>query len=102
LVPVGLCVSSAGNGEVLSLSANRPSGLSDPDGLAANSILGVIEGFVEERSTLVNAVGLGVLEVWVGINTDPVTGIDDSVVGTVDPGSPGIDVSDTNTAQSSS
>jgi len=102
LVPVGLGVSSARNGKVFSLSANRPSSLSDPDGLAADSILGVVEGFVEERCTLVNAVGLGVLEVWVGINTDPVTGIDDSVVGSVDPGSPGIDMADTNTAQRSS
>jgi hypothetical protein len=92
LVPVGLGVGGVGNSEVLSLSANRPSGLSDPDRLAADGTLGVVESLVEERSTLVNAVVLGVLEVWVGINTDPVTSIDNSIVGSVNPSRPGIDV----------
>lgn len=100
MVPVGLGVVSAGNGEVLSLSGNRPSSLSDPDRLATNSTLGVIESFVEERSTLVNTICLGILEVWVGINTNEVTSIDDSVVRSVNPGGPGINVANSDTAQS--
>ncbi len=99
MVPVGLCVGSVGNGKVLSLAGNRPSSLGNPDRLAANSTLGVVEGFVEESSSLVDAIGFGVLEVWVGINTDPVGGTDDSVVGSVHPSSPGVDVADSNAAQ---
>lgn len=44
---------------------------------------------------------MSVLEVWVGINTDPITVVNNSLVGTIDPGSPSIDVTNRSSAQSS-
>lgn len=99
MVPVGLGIVSTGNSKVLSLASNGPSGLGDPNILAANGTLGVVQSLVEESSALADAIGLSVLEVWVGINTDPVAGVDNGVVGSVDPGGPGIDMTNTDTAQ---
>jgi hypothetical protein len=43
-----------------------------------------------------NAVGHGVLKVWVGVHSNEIRRIDDSLVGTVDPGSPGVNMTDLN------
>jgi len=91
-VPVGLGVGERWNTEVLSLSANGPSGLSDPDVLAANSVLGVRESLLEEVFALSDVVCHGVLEVWVGVNSDPVACGDNSRVRSINPGSPGVNV----------
>ena len=48
----------------------------------------------EEAVPIVDAIGHGILEVWVRVHADEVGGADDSVVGAVDPGSPGINVTD--------
>lgn len=91
-MPVGLGIVERWNTKVLSLSADGPSGLGDPDLLVANCVLGVRESLLEEVFALSDIVGHGVLEVWVSVNSDPVACGDNSRVGTINPGSPGINV----------
>jgi len=78
LVPVGLGVVSGWDTQVCGLSANGPSSLSDPDRLAGDS-LGVADSLLEERLSAGDGVGLGVLEVWVSVDTDPVNGVEDII-----------------------
>jgi hypothetical protein len=56
---------------------------------------------LEEARSVLNAVGLSGLEVWVGIHSDPVDGVDDGLVRSVDPSSPGVNVTDGGSAQRS-
>lgn len=82
---VGCAEDLAGNGLPVSLSVldgshaltrertrHRPTSLGDPDRLALRSGNGGIVGVEEQRGTVLDTVGLGVLEVWVSINTQPV------------------------------
>ena len=79
LIPVGLCVCERWNSQVLRLSADRPSSLGDPDGLASNSALGSSQGRVEQALALGNAVGHCILEVGVCVHSDEVAGANDLV-----------------------
>lgn len=99
-VPVCLGIGSAWDGEVLGWTADWPAGLGDPDRLALSSVGGVAESLLEERGALVDTVDLSVLEVWVGVNTDPVDGGDDVAVGSVDPSSPGVNVANRGSGES--
>lgn len=56
---------------------------------------------MEETWAVLDAVGLGSLEVWVGVHSDPIASIDDGLVRAVDPSSPGVDVTDGGSAQGS-
>jgi hypothetical protein len=100
-IPVCLGVGSIGNSEVGSRAAYRPSGLSDPDWLSTNSSLCGTESILEETWAVLDAVGLGGLEVWVGVHSNPIASIDDGLVRAVDPSSPGVDVTDGGSAQGS-
>lgn len=68
------------------------SSLGDPDGLTTGGLLGLAESVLEERLGLGDVVGHRVLEVGVGVHTNPVTGINDGLVGSVVPGGPGVNV----------
>lgn len=83
VVPVGLSVGSAGDSITLVGTANWPASLGDPDWSATSDILGDGESILEEVGSSINAVGLGVLEVWVFVNTEPVQVVDDLGVGAV-------------------
>jgi hypothetical protein len=54
------------------------------------------ESVIEELLAGLNAVDHGVLEVWVGVHSNEIGRIDDSLVGTVDPSSPGVNMTDLN------
>jgi hypothetical protein len=56
----------------------------------------LIESVIEELCAGPNAVDHGVLEVWVGVHSNEIGRIDDSLVRTVDPGSPGVNMTDLN------
>lgn len=60
------------------------------------------ESILEEASTVLDSVVLGALVVWVGIHSEEVAVVNDSLVRSIDPGSPCIDVTNWNTAQSGS
>lgn len=98
-VPVLLCVLWAGNGEVLSLSADRPSSLGEPQLFSSNSSSGLAECRLVESGTAINRVGESVLKVWECVDTDPVDGVNDSLVRTVDPRGPSIDVTNWSTCK---
>jgi hypothetical protein len=102
VVPVGLGVLNRSNTLALGLTADWPAGLSDPDGLVTRVLLDVVHGFLEQRLAVRDVVVVGVLEVGVGINAEPVAGINDRLVGGVGPGSPGVDVADGGILQASS
>lgn len=94
-----LGVGNTGNGEVLSLTADGPSGLSNPDGLTTGGTGSRVIGSPEEVVSGFDAVGFGVLEEGVLVDTEPVNSLDDGVVGRVGPGIPGINVTDLDAAQ---
>lgn len=60
------------------------------------------KSILEEGGTVVNAVGHGVLEIRVRVHSDEVAGVDDGLVGAVDPGRPGVDVTNWYFAQTRS
>jgi len=91
-IPVGLSVVSGWDSEVLGLSSYRPSGLSDPDVLVACPILDCLKSFVEESLAACDVVGHGVLEVRVGIRSNPISSLNNSSVARIVPRSPSIDV----------
>lgn len=82
-------------------TTDGPASLSNPDGLATGGGLGLLEGFDEERLGILDGVRHGALEVGVRVHGDPVTLVDDGVVGGVHPGGPGVDVADGGTTQGS-
>lgn len=94
LLPVRLGVLERGDGLAEVLAADGEAGLGDPDGLAADGALGSLHGSVEQVLAVLNGVVVGVLEVGVGVQADPVASIDGSLVGAVDPRVPGVDVAD--------
>lgn len=81
VVPVGLCVCGRGNGQVLLVTADGPTGLGNPERLAVGSRVDLVDGILEERLSAGDVVGVGVLEVRVGIETEPVDSLNDGVVG---------------------
>lgn len=99
LLPVLLSVLGAGNGLVPSLAGDGPAGLGDPNGLAASGGDGGSVGLVEKGTSVVDGVALVVLVVGVLVNTDPVDGVEDGLVGRVSPDVPGVDVADGNLGQ---
>ena len=94
VLPEVLSILVGGLGLVLSLAADGPASLSDPDGLATGSGGSLIEGILEQVVAVLNAVGLGVLKVGVSVHAEPVAGVNEGLVGLVDVGSPGVDVAD--------
>lgn len=68
--------------------------LSDPHILAHGCANGGIVGVEEETCSVLDAVLVDGLEVWVCVYTNPVEGFDERVVGGVNVGSPGVDVAD--------
>lgn len=101
MVPVCLGVLRACDSLVLSRSGHGPASLSNPDRLALGSGLSLTKSVVEEGLTLVDAVGHGVLEVWVGVHSEPVASADECVVGAVHIRGPGVDVTNGDVCQSS-
>ena len=71
-----------------------PAGLGHPDGLAADGALDGVESAVEQVTAVLNVVALAVLVVGVLVDTDPVHGVDDGLVGAVHPDVPRVDVAD--------
>jgi len=92
LAPVGLGVGNRGNGGTVCWASNRPTGLSHPDLLAPRSRDCSIVGAEESGVTVCDAVGLGVLVVWVGIHAEEVGSINHGLVAAIDPRGPGVDV----------
>ena len=92
VVPESLGVLGGGDGLAKGLAADGVAGLGDPDGLPGGGGLGLTEGVEEELLVVLDAVVEGVLEVGVGVDADPVTGVSDGLVGAVDPSGPGVDV----------
>lgn len=80
-------------------TADGPTSLGDPDLLVASGGLQVVDTSLEETLGIVDGVGLGVLEVRVSVETEPVDSLDGGSVGAVGPGVPGVDVTDGSTAQ---
>lgn len=81
VVPVGLCVSGRGNSQVLLVTADGPTGLGNPESFVVGGRVNLVDGIYEERLSVADAVAVGVLEVWVGVKTEPVNSLDDGVVG---------------------
>ena len=98
-VPVLLGVGDAGDGLALVVSADGPAGLGDPDLLAVGDGLGLSDGGVEQGLGVVDGVAVGGLVEGVGVEAEPVDLVDDSGVGGVGPGVPGVDVTDGGAAQ---
>jgi len=94
ILPEDASILRARNRQVLLLSADRPSGFSDPDGLALGMGLGSEVGIIEGLVGVLDAVGHGGLEVRVSVHAEEVGGSDDGTVGVVYEGSPGIDMAD--------
>ena len=93
-VPVSLGVLDAGSCCRGLLSTNWPSGLSDDDLLAFRSAFGDGQCIPEKGRSVLDAIGLGGLEVWEGVHAEEINRLNDGGVGTVLPCSPRIDVSD--------
>lgn len=100
-VPIGLSILDRWDGKVLGFSTDGPSGLGDPDFLAANSALHLLEGVVKEAGTSVDGVGHGILEVRICVHAGPVNSVRNGRIGGVRPGGPCIDVADGDFAQGS-
>ena len=81
-------------------AGDRPSGLGDPDVLAACGADGGVVGVEEELRAVVDAVRHRGLEVGVGVYAEPVDGLDDGAVGAVHPVVPGVDVADGSAGES--
>lgn len=64
-----------------------------PNRLSLSECNGGIKSIVEGLISSADIVGLGVLKVWVGIHGDKVTSLHDRSVGSINIGSPRIDVS---------
>ena len=86
---------------VFGRTANGPAGLGDPDRFATGDGRGVVVSIEEHLLAILNAVGLRVLEIGVRIHPDEIGSGNDSVVGTIDPGSPCVDMAHGDPAQSS-
>lgn len=93
-LPVGLGVRGGGLGRARHLTGYRPAGLGNPHRLPVGGLDGGLVRGVEQRLAVVDGVLKSGLEVWVSIETEPVNGLNDSVVGRVSPVVPGVDVSD--------
>lgn len=118
IIPVCLGIGSACNTFTSSCTSNGPSGLSNPNGLSGSRLCSCQCG-VEKRLSFVYSIGLSILEVWVAgdnmlvknqgnerrvnvrIHSNPINSLCNSVVRSVDPSSPGINMSNGSSAQSS-
>lgn len=100
-LPVGLGVLSRGDSLAGVGALDWPSGLSNPHGLAIGDVDGGVVAGKEELSAVLDAVCLSSLVVWVSIHSKPVDSVDDGGVAAVDPGGPGVDVSQLRTARRS-
>ena len=94
LLPVSLGVLYGWNSQVRSLARDGVSGLSDPDILTTGSTDGRVVGLEEQVGIVLDSVGLGGLEVGVRVDTEPVNGADDGVVGAIHPSGPGVNMAD--------
>ena len=94
LVPVGLGIFEAGHSLARGGARHGEACLRHPDWLAVDGGGSGVEGIEEETLVVINSIGIRGLEVRVRIDAGPVDGIDDGLVGTVDPGGPGVDVAD--------
>lgn len=94
LIPVCLGVLERGDSLADSLATNGKPGFRNPDGLSTDGGLRRAKGIVEESLVVGDSIGLSLLEVGVGVNADPVSGIDDGLVGSVDPRGPCVDMAD--------
>lgn len=92
LIPVCLGVFGRSDSLAGGLTADGVASFGNPDGLSASSGLGGVERIEEETLVVLDGVGHGVLEVGVGINANPVAGINHSLVGAVDPDGPGVNM----------
>lgn len=102
VVPEGLGVLNRSNTLALGLTADGPAGLGDPDGLVTTVLLDVVDGVLDQSLAILDVVVVGALEVRIGINTEPVAGVNDGLVGVVGPGSPGVNVADGDILQAGS
>jgi len=99
LVPVSLSIGNAGNGQILSRAADRPASFGDPNRLATCSSSRVVVSLKECNIASLDGVVLSILEVRICVHTDEIRSSDDSVVGTVNPSSPRINMTDGSPAQ---
>lgn len=99
LIPVGLGICKARHSQVLGGTTDRPSCLGDPDRLAASNRSRVVVGLEESLLGILDGVVHGILEIWVCIRANEVDGRNNSIVGTVDPGGPGINMANGNSTQ---
>ncbi len=94
LVPVALGIGNAGNRKIFGWAAYRPASLSNPDGFAADSGNCVVIGLPEGRVAVLDRIFHGVLEVRVCVSADEVAVVNNSLVRSIDPGGPGIHMTD--------
>lgn len=102
LLVKGSSVFRGGDGLAKVLAADWPPGLGDPDGLSVTGSFRGPQSGVEQLLAITDGVGLGTLEVGVGIHAKPVAGFDEGRVGAVGVGGPGVDVADGGAAQAGS
>ncbi len=93
-MPIVLGVVNAGDSLAPLDAGVRVAGLGHPDGLATSGGDGGIVGGVEQGARVLDVVALAVLVVGVFVNTDPINGVDNGLVGAVGPGIPRVDVAD--------
>lgn len=99
ILPEGPRVLGGGNSVAEGLAADGPAGLGNPDLPATSNSANLIPSSLEEVGTLLDWVVLGILEIGVGIHAKEVAGLGEGVVGSVGVGSPGVDMTNGNTAQ---
>lgn len=92
MIPVRQSIGGARNCRILGGTRYGPAGLSNPDGLSTGSRDSLVVGTEEKIVCVVDAVGLCVLEVRVGIHSNEITCRNDCIVGSVDPCGPSINV----------
>ena len=92
LIPVLLSILGVRCRLVGAGTADGPASFGNPDRLAPGSGFGLCISRVEKRLGNADVVGHCALEVWVGIKTDEVGRLNDGTDRTVDPGGPGINM----------
>ena len=90
------------NSLVNGFATNRPSSLSDPDGLALRSSNSLVVGIEEKVAASANAIDESTLEVRVCIHTDPVEVVNDSVVAGINVYLPCVDVTELSASEAGS
>lgn len=100
MVPVVFGILDARDGLAHGFAAKREAGLCNPNGLALGCSLGGTQSVVEKGLAMDDVVLLRFLEIGVAVEAKKIGSIHDYLVGAVDPGRPGINVTHRGTRKS--